>query len=376
VPHFHDAMPVTPLLLPTGGRPLPSALRRALEECLQANLSDVRILEGPHVRELGARAFTLGSELHFAPGEFSAATRRGLELLGHELAHVLQQRMGRVQATWGQVVHQDAGLEAEADALGRRVAERLAHGHWKQEETHALPSPRVLPWRPVPPGQVLQCQPEGLALSQASFLKGVAKTIFDNVKEDESKLMEVQATILGDTLYIAANYSAGTSQKGLAAYCPPEFDLWHKKNRLKLFRKVDIKFLEDTLHAEQQLLEKLTAAMKKGEDLSHMVVIGTKRPCSYCRRVLRAFNTSLGQHYPDLKLHFVDRTGLTLDNAVARLTLDPGNNSTTYKQFVRDYESEVSELIKPLHTLAKIDDETEEKNSVRANASPEISYMT
>jgi hypothetical protein len=48
----------------------------------------------------------------------------GQQLLGHELAHVVQQRAGRVRNPLGiglAVVH-DKALEAEADRLGQRVA--------------------------------------------------------------------------------------------------------------------------------------------------------------------------------------------------------------------------------------------------------------
>jgi hypothetical protein len=45
-------------------------------------------------------------------------------LLGHELAHVLQQRQGRVRAPQGQgtMVVNDQALEAEADRMGSRAA--------------------------------------------------------------------------------------------------------------------------------------------------------------------------------------------------------------------------------------------------------------
>ena len=45
--------------------------------------------------------------------------RDGLEALGHELAHVLQQRAGRVPGTG---VTEDPALEAEAHEAGERVA--------------------------------------------------------------------------------------------------------------------------------------------------------------------------------------------------------------------------------------------------------------
>ncbi len=114
------------LRLPAGGgRPLPEGVRRHMEEVFGAGLGEVRIHEGPHASALGAAAFTLGSEIHFAPGQFVPGTGAGRQLLGHEIAHVLQQRSGRVRNPLGAglVVLQDPALEAEAERLGLRAAQ-------------------------------------------------------------------------------------------------------------------------------------------------------------------------------------------------------------------------------------------------------------
>jgi hypothetical protein len=107
-------------LAPATGRPLPAAVRAAMEYGFGADFATVRIYEGPHVIALGARAYACGEEIHFAPGAFAPDTRAGLELLAHELAHVLQQRQGRVASPPGGV-NRDPRLEAEAAELGRRV---------------------------------------------------------------------------------------------------------------------------------------------------------------------------------------------------------------------------------------------------------------
>ncbi|KFE70740.1 DUF4157 domain-containing protein [Hyalangium minutum] len=370
------------LLLPTGGRPLPPSVRRSMEQFFDADFSDVRILVGPHVSALGARAFTLGSDIHFAPGEYSARTGRGLELLGHELTHVLQQRTGRARGRWGRsgVVLQDAALEAEADSMGRRAAARLVRGgHLLDSRLEEAPlsvaAMHDTLWQPVPAGALVQLQPEGEALSEATFLKVASKFVYDRANKEED-IMEVQATILNGALYFAANYRAGQGLYPLSKYYPPNFDFWHNKKREKIYRKADIQTIQGTLHAEQALLGVLAQKLKNGEALTRMVVIGTKRPCSYCRRVLRAFNTALAAHYPDVNLHFVDRTGKTVPAEVERLTLVPGSIEGTFKRFATQYAQELAALI-PFHAgMAHLADEAEETNSVRTNASPEISYMT
>lgn len=96
-----------------------------METALSAEFSGVRVLpDSAQTVALGARAFTRDEEIDMAPGEWAPYTRRGQELLGHELAHVLQQRSGRAPAPVqfkGTGVDQDSGLEAEADAAGARV---------------------------------------------------------------------------------------------------------------------------------------------------------------------------------------------------------------------------------------------------------------
>ena len=102
-----------------GGRPLPDAVRGHMEAALGADFSAVRVHVGPQAERIGAVAFTLGHEIYFAPGRFQPDTAHGRQLLGHELAHVVQQRQGRVRNPSGPglAVVQDRALEAEADRL-------------------------------------------------------------------------------------------------------------------------------------------------------------------------------------------------------------------------------------------------------------------
>lgn len=109
-----------PLHLLAGGEPLSDSVRVTLEAYFQADLRALRIHIGAEAPALGALAFTLGEHIHFAPGLFAPYTRRGLCLLGHEVAHVLQQRAGRIANPHpGHVtlVH-DPALEREADQDG------------------------------------------------------------------------------------------------------------------------------------------------------------------------------------------------------------------------------------------------------------------
>lgn len=113
----------------SGGWPLPRDVQAKMEAAFGANFSDVRVHVGPEASAIGAIAFTWGSDLHFAPGQYNPHTPQGQFLLGHELAHVVQQRAGRVANPFGSgvAVVQDHALEADADRMGRMASMSRAH---------------------------------------------------------------------------------------------------------------------------------------------------------------------------------------------------------------------------------------------------------
>jgi len=106
------------------GSPLPGDLQAAAERLFGGDFASVRIHVGPEAARLRALAFTLGEHIWFAPGVYDPRGAEGLRILGHELAHVVQQREGRVRNPYGYgvAVVRDEALEAEADRLGARFA--------------------------------------------------------------------------------------------------------------------------------------------------------------------------------------------------------------------------------------------------------------
>src|ERR1700752_1841622 len=81
-----------------GGQPLPDALQRRMERSFGADFSGVRVHADSESdslnRSLRARAFTTGQDLFFRGGEYNPDSRRGQELIAHELTHVVQQNGG------------------------------------------------------------------------------------------------------------------------------------------------------------------------------------------------------------------------------------------------------------------------------------------
>jgi Domain of unknown function (DUF4157) len=96
------------------GVALPAMMAREFGAAYGSSLDAVRMhVDSPVPQQHGARALTVGSHVAFAPGRFQPNTATGRELIGHELAHVVQQQGG---ASGGPAA--DAH-ETEADAAAR-----------------------------------------------------------------------------------------------------------------------------------------------------------------------------------------------------------------------------------------------------------------
>lgn len=78
-----------------GGSALPAATRAFFEPRFGADFSNVRVHTDDRVQEaaksLGARAFTVGRDIAFGPGQYAPDSQVGRHLLAHELTHVVQQ---------------------------------------------------------------------------------------------------------------------------------------------------------------------------------------------------------------------------------------------------------------------------------------------
>jgi len=79
----------------SSGSPLPDVLMRKFESSLGADLSGVRIHTGGVSEQaadaVGAKAYTMGNDIHFGAGHFDPSSSSGQHLLAHEVAHTVQQ---------------------------------------------------------------------------------------------------------------------------------------------------------------------------------------------------------------------------------------------------------------------------------------------
>lgn len=95
--------------------PLPPEAAARYSQAYGQDLSGVRVHpESPAPGALGARALATGNDIAFARGEYQPATPAGQAVLGHELAHVVQQSRGQ-KGVQGKGLSEDS-YEQEADA--------------------------------------------------------------------------------------------------------------------------------------------------------------------------------------------------------------------------------------------------------------------
>jgi hypothetical protein len=84
------------------GQALESGIRGRAQSTLQENFSRVRVHTGGPAaqltRQFGMRAFAIGEDIAFAPGEYRPGTPAGDAMIAHELAHVVQQKAARQSA--------------------------------------------------------------------------------------------------------------------------------------------------------------------------------------------------------------------------------------------------------------------------------------
>jgi len=93
-----NAAPVVERAVAAGGQGLDINTRGFMESRFARNFGDVRIHTDARAAEsaqaVGARAFTVGRDVLFAPGEYQPQRDAGRRLFAHELVHTIQQSGG------------------------------------------------------------------------------------------------------------------------------------------------------------------------------------------------------------------------------------------------------------------------------------------
>ena len=137
---------------------LPDNLKTGMENLSGISLDDLKVhRNSDKPAQLQAHAYAQGTDIHLGSGQEKH--------LPHEAWHVVQQKQGRVKPTMqmkgGVNVNDDAGLEKEADVMGRKAVQRMVteSGSDKTEVENAFSSTL----------QVLQLEMVG----ETEFLQGL-----------------------------------------------------------------------------------------------------------------------------------------------------------------------------------------------------------
>jgi Domain of unknown function (DUF4157)/Toxin with a conserved tryptophan and TIP tripeptide motif len=105
------------------GSPMPREITERAESVLGADLSAVRFHNDGDAHnsaaQLQAKAFTTGHDVYFGAGWYQPSSEAGLQLIGHELTHVVQQRRGLSPSRISGVGDE---YEVEADRAGEAFA--------------------------------------------------------------------------------------------------------------------------------------------------------------------------------------------------------------------------------------------------------------
>jgi Domain of unknown function (DUF4157) len=115
------------------GQPLDAATRAFMEPRFGHDFSQVRVHTDTKAAEsaqaVNALAYTVGQDVVFGHGEYRPSTASGRHLLGHELAHVVQQSRQPTVPSQSLVVGlSDSSAEREADKVADSVVSPFASG--------------------------------------------------------------------------------------------------------------------------------------------------------------------------------------------------------------------------------------------------------
>lgn len=138
--------PIVHEVLRTPGQPLDRTTREFMEPRFGCNFANVRVHTDAKAAEAAraacATAFTVGEHIVFSSGQFAPSTAAGLNLIGHELAHTIQQQ-GLEAGTMLPADHRAeraanaAADDAVADRPATRPLEKISPSVARQETDDA-----------------------------------------------------------------------------------------------------------------------------------------------------------------------------------------------------------------------------------------------
>jgi uncharacterized protein DUF4157 len=182
----------------SAGAPLPTTLMRKFEAALGADLSAVRVHDddaSQHAaRAVGAKAFAVGHDIHFAAGRYDPSSPEGEHLLAHEVAHTVQQSGGvryKLElSSPGDGVELEADRAADAMVRGEAIAiGGAAAGVMRAPDPAADPDHEISPLRQ----QLLDMMKDydGAVVGDPKFESIIREKDWNSIKTNEAVMQGI-----------------------------------------------------------------------------------------------------------------------------------------------------------------------------------------
>jgi hypothetical protein len=223
----HVAASIVEKTINAPGQPLDPAIRAEMEARFGQDFGDVRVHVGgdaaDSAKAINAKAYTVGSDIAFASGQYAPDAASGRQLLAHELAHVVQQGRGGPEPS----LSSSSALEAAAAqaATAAMQGEGAIHvggasgvGVAREEDTGQ-------PWwkRKLNPlyQKALEVLPQPAA-KKLEEINEVARTIVQMQGVDNSQIDAVvrQVEPVVDVVELALNPSIGLPKSAPSTVAP------------------------------------------------------------------------------------------------------------------------------------------------------------
>ena len=151
-----------------GGQQLDEGMQKKMGSSLGHDFSSVRVHNSPEAdglnRQLGAKAFTTGTDIFFRQGQYDPDSSSGQELLAHEMTHVVQQSSGLSGSGSGMTVNAPGDVyEQEADSVASTVLQEKDETAIQRDP---MPDEEELQMQEIPEEEI-QMQEEEEELAQA-----------------------------------------------------------------------------------------------------------------------------------------------------------------------------------------------------------------
>lgn len=162
---------------------LPDKLKTGMENLSGISMDDVKVHHNSDKpAQLQAHAYAQGTDIHLASGQE--------EHLPHELAHVVQQKQGRVQPTTqikGIGINDNEGLEQEADVMGTKALQLSSASNHPTQSVSSVNQVEVAPVQMKPNSNIFKRMAYASRRKKDKKLKGSLEKLDTGTASDVFK---------------------------------------------------------------------------------------------------------------------------------------------------------------------------------------------